>query len=286
MHTNLALVPPVLSSRLLEDYPTGRTIKLSGHSMWTTSTVQVACEEDPPQLERLVQAALQRVIAQMSSWEPDSDLSRFNRASPGTWRMLPPECLEVLSCALSFAESTQGAYDPSIGALTNLWGFGPAGPRTTRPAAREIDAARARTGWQQIKLARDERRLYQPGGIELDLSSIAKGFAVDQVGRALETRGITHYLVEIGGELRRSGCKPDGTPWWVEIEPLEPSQTRTLVALHELSIATSGDYRRYFERDGVRYSHTLDPRTGAPVRNDLAAVTVLAPQCMHADALA
>lgn len=255
--------------------------------MGTTWSVQAVLGERDLDLRSCIESALRQVIEQMSTWEPTSDLSRFNRAPANSWCDLPAECWEVLMYALWLARATDGAYDPSIGALTNLWGFGPAGPRTTPPSANEIEQARRHIGWNRLEISSAERRAHQPGGIEIDLSSIAKGYAVDHVARALEARGIVNYLVEIGGELRGAGCKQDDLPWWVEVERVDSGATpKTLVALHELSIATSGDYRRYIEAGGTRYSHSLDPRTGWPTDNALASVTVLTRECMHADALA
>lgn len=287
MPSNRVLVPPELSSRLLTAAPEGELETISGVSMGTTWSVQAILGHRQINLRECIERALHRVIEQMSTWEPTSHLSQFNRAAPATWCKLPAECWHVLTYALWLARETKGAYDPTIGALSNLWGFGPSGPRAAPPSVTEIDAARARTGWHRIEVSTAERRAWQPGGIEIDLSSIAKGYAVDHVARALEAHGIANYLVEIGGELRGAGCKQDDSPWWVDIERIDPDDsTRTLVALHELSVATSGDYRRYMEADGTRYSHSIDPRTGWPIDNALASVTVLARECMHADALA
>ena len=287
MSANRVLVPPELSSRLLRAAPEGEIEKITGVSMGTTWSVHAVLAQPEIDLRDCTEHALHQVIEQMSTWEPTSHLSRFNRAAPITWCELPAECWHVLTYALWLARATNGAYDPSIGVLTNLWGFGPLGPRTAPPSASEIDEARTHTGWQRIELSSVERRAYQPGGIEIDFSSIAKGYAVDHVARALEASGINDYLVEIGGELRGAGCKQDDSPWWVEIERIDADDCeRTLVALHELSVATSGDYRRYIDSDGTRYSHSIDPRTGWPIDNALASVTVLARECMHADALA
>jgi thiamine biosynthesis lipoprotein len=167
----------------------------------------------------------------------------------------------------------------------NLWGFGPLGRSETRPEADALTAAKGRAGWQQ--LAWHDGRLLQPGGATLDLSAIAKGFGVDQVSRLLQERGFENHLVEVGGELRGSGIRADGQPWWVELQA--PSSAvglgDTRIALHGLSVATSGDYLRFFMDDGVRRSHTIDPRTGEPVAHGLASVSVLHAECMLADAL-
>lgn len=234
-----------------------------------------------------IQAQLDLVVAQMSHWEAGSDLGLYNRADAGTWHVLPDAFLEVMACALEVAGQSGGAYDPTAGALVDLWGFGPGGGYAATdfcmPDASAIAGALTSCGWRSVRL--DGGRLLQPGGVRLDLSSIAKGYAVDRVARHLHDIGIDHFLVEVGGELRGAGMKPDGQPWWVGLEdPHDGRLPSTLAALHGLSVATSGDYRRAFERDGRRYAHTIDPRTGRPVENAPASVTVLHAECMLADA--
>jgi len=233
-----------------------------------------------------VQAALNAVVAQMSPWEPRSDISRFNHAPAGAWMNLPNAFQHVLDRALHWAQASDGAFDPAIGRLVDLWGFGPPGAVEIPPSDAVIAAALAEGGWD--RLARDGRRVFQPGGLALDLSGIAKGFGVDEVSAVLRRLGLVDHLVEIGGELRGEGVKPDGEPWWAEIAAppgLALPGGPILAALHGLSIATSGDYRRVLEHDGRRYAHTLDPRTGRPVEAGLRSASVIAATCMDADAL-
>lgn len=233
-----------------------------------------------------IQAQLDRVVAQMSHWQADSVLGVYNRASPGSWHVLPPEFDAVMQCALTVAALSEGAYDPSAGAIVNLWGFGPGGgyaaPGFMPPSAEAVGSALADCGWQRVRL--EGARLFQPGGLQLDLSSIAKGYAVDLVAAYLHAHGVDHFLVEVGGELRGAGMKPDGQPWWVSLEQPDDSSAATIAALHGLSVATSGDYRRCFEHAGRRYAHTLDPRSGYPLGAGVASVTVLHKECMLADA--
>ncbi len=257
-------------------------VSLSGATMGTTWSVKTISGASERALRGLIESSMALVIAQMSQWESDSDISRFNRAAAGSWNVLPDELFGVLQAALDLARDTHGAYDPTIGALTDLWGFGPSGRRSDIPDPTAIAEASAQCGSQRVKLDRSRRAAFQPGGVQLDLSSIAKGFAVDLVSEALSKRGIADHLVEIGGELRGSGTKPDLSPWWVELEGADD----LLIALHGLSIATSGDARRYVEDGGRRLSHTLDPRTGWPIADTLASVTVLSSSCMKADAFA
>jgi len=274
--------------------PVGTIHDLAGLTMGTSWSVRLVVNRpiDLPRLRLGVQQELDTIVAQMSHWQPDSDLGRFNRAEAGSWQPLPEAFFEVLSYALEVAEASGGAYDPGAGALVNLWGFGPerrhdqAGFRA--PTAAAIASLIGRTG---IELDRERRRARQPGGVQLDLSAVAKGYGVDQVARHLERQGLRHYLVEVGGELRGAGVKPDGQPWWVALEqPPSTNGTATagdplLLALHGLAVATSGDYRRYVDLDGQRHAHTLDPRDGYPVRNGVASVSVIHPECMAADAL-
>lgn len=282
------LLPPTLDAATPS---VGDIVALQGATMGTGWSLRAVL---PPGVlvaaaRRAVEAELDAVVRAMSSWESDSELCRYNRTTAGDWCELSPGFFTVLQAALALAAETGGAYDPTAGALVDLWGFGPAGPITAPPETEAIAVARATTGWQRLRLDPDSRRALQPGGIALDLSSIAKGHAVDTVSTALRALGVEHHLVEIGGELRGSGLKPDGQPWWVQLEVPEAPGLRLpemVVALHGLAIASSGDYRQGFTHAGQRYSHTLDPRAGMPVQNDLAAVTVLHAEAMQADAFA
>ena len=270
----------------------GHLHTLQGRTMGTTWSVRFVGPSAPDlaQWQRGIQAQLDAVVAEMSTWEPDSELSRFNRAPPGTWQVLPPACFEVLTLGLDVARRSGGACDPAAGALVNLWGFGPTlrygEPGFQPPTAAEVHAVHRRGGWQRLEIDTAGRRVLQPGGIELDFSGIAKGFGVDRVAAYLCSRGLHDHLVEVGGELKGAGVKPDGQPWWValEVPPSESALDETVVALHGLSVATSGDYRRFFDWAGSRHTHTIDPRDGWPVRNGVASVTVLHPACVLADA--
>lgn len=248
------------------------TVRLDNPSMIPLEAVSAA-----------IGAELDRVVAQMSNWEPGSSLSRFNEAVAGSRHVLEPEFAEVLACALDWAARSGGAVDPTVGPLVALWGFGShARPLSALPSAAELAEARARVGWERLHFDRATRTLAQPGGVWLDFSGIAKGFAVDQVASALRALGLSDFLVEIGGELRGVGHRPGGLPWQVAVEA-GPRTVR--VALSGLSIATSGNRWHVREQDGQRWSHTIDPRSGEPARHALSSVTVLHPECMHADAL-
>jgi thiamine biosynthesis lipoprotein len=264
----------------------GRVHEFAGKTMGTTWSVRLIAaptrRREP--VREAIQSALDEVVAQMSTWDAASDLCRFNAAAAGSWHALPDAFHAVLACAREIAERSDGAFDPTAGALVDAWGFGPA-PRRGVPDAAALAQVRRVAGWRRLDIDPARRALLQPGGLALDLSAIAKGFGVDLVARRLDALGLADHLVEVGGELRGSGVKPDGQPWWVELEqPDGGAGERTLLALHGLSVATSGDYRRWFVHEGTRLSHTIDPRDGLPIRHGLASVTVIDADCMRADA--
>ena len=266
---------------------------LAGTTMGTTWSVKLIAAREAPlaAIERVIHRELDRVVSQMSTWEPTSDLARFNRAPGGSWHTIPEAFAEVLACALDLARDSGGAFDPCAGVVVDAWGFGPHGrwreADFVPPDAACIDAARALGGCSRLPFDRARWRLQQPGGLRLDLSAIAKGHAVDRVTVALQEEfGLDNLLVEVGGELRGHGAKPDGQPWWVQLaSPRDDGTAGTWVALHGLSVATSGDDQRVFVRNGVRHPHTIDPRSGRPIGHGVCAASVLHASCMWADAL-
>ena len=264
--------------------------EIRGGTMGTTWSAQFveSADTDTAGLRDELDAALETVNAQMSTYREESHISRFNQAEAGESVALPPEFTVVLMAALELAEATDGAFDPTVGPLVNLWGFGPDGPRGEAPPEELLDAARERVGWQQLEFDMDGRRLTQPGGVYLDLSSIAKGYAADLLAEVLEGRGIDRYLVSIGGDMRIRGDKPGGAPWRIAVERPDPGSRdiHTVIEPGDVAMATSGSYRNFF-RDGEQtYSHTIDPLTGYPVPQDLVSVTVLHDSAKMADGLA
>lgn len=237
----------------------------------------------PPGVPATIESVLAEIIAQMSHWEPTSQLSRINAAAPGGWHGIAPEFAAVMGVALDVAERSDGAFDPAMGALVNLWGFGPPGPRDDALGDAEITAARALVGAGAVELDAPLLRLRRVRGARLDLSGIAKGYAVDAVAARLRGFGCSDFLVEIGGELVGAGIQPDGQPWWVDVEPPPGVALAPLrIALHGIAVATSGDYRRV----GAQGSHSINPRTGRPIAHGTASVTVIHTDCCHADAWA
>lgn len=225
-----------------------------------------------------IQSALDLVVAQMSQWEQGSDLSRFNRAAPGIWYEIPAEFADVIGAALDIAGASGGAFDPGLGRFTEAWGFGSAARGGRVPDASKLATDR------MIEFDPATRRIRRGAGASLDLSGIAKGYGVDLAAEWLLGIGVRHFLIEVGGELRGEGIRPDGQPWWVDVEmPPTSSIAPWRIALHDLSAATSGNYRRGVTVDDRYYSHSFDPQTGQPIVNAVSSVTVLHRSCMMAD---
>lgn len=239
------------------------------------------------------------VVRQMSHFDSTSCLSVFNRSEAGVWCDIPAEFASVIRVALDVAKHSNGAYDPAAGPLIDAYGFGAKSPELQDVTIGAIASSCVKGRWRNLEIAsgRDEEsletgfstKLLQPGGVELNLSSIAKGYAVDLAAERLLALGIKHFLIEIGGELRGHGCKPNGMPWWCNLEKPEDAEglDDTLVALCGLSIATSGDLvQQRLTQSSERISHIVDPRTGTPADNGLTLVTVLHTSCCLADAWA
>jgi len=268
---------------------------LSGETMgsaWTAKIVGVRAG-DVPTLRDALQSRFAGVDLALSTWRADSALSRFNARDDGEWVDIDPELAGVLRYALSLGADSDGAYDVTVAPLVNLWGFGP-DPATWRvPDAAAIESARARVGWRRVEVDPVASRARKAPGVRVDLSSLGKGRGVDRVAEYLESRGYADYLVDLSGKLRARGRNARGQPWRVAVERPGPDQAgaagaleNAVVTLDDASIATAGDYRRFFESGGRHYSHIIDPATGYPVTHATVSATALAPDCMHADALA
>lgn len=272
--------------------PAPPVAELKGPTMGTRYSVRLSPAPDDDTLTRLqlrIDERLRMISAQMSTYLKDSDLMRFNRSTSTDWQSVPPELIEMVRRAARVSDRTHGRYDITIGPLVNLWGFGNAGDRDRPPAESEIDDTLSVIGYRKLEWRNEPPALRKRhAGLEIDLSSIAKGWAVDEVGALLGRQGIQDFLVEIGGETLARGTKADGSAWRIAIE--RPDDARRIVqgglAVRDLAIATSGDYRNFFEHEGQRFTHTIDPQTGRPIRHRLASVTVLADNCADADAWA
>lgn len=274
-------MPAVIATAALADHdPTATISDLAGETMGTRWTVRAVLPAGvaAAAVRAAIVARLDGLVAEMSHWLPGSVLSRFNRARAGHWATLPPDFAHVVARAMTIAAETGGAFDPTIGRVVDLRGFGPT-PPASPPHDEDIAAALAAAGWQRLTYTPGDRRLRQPGGLSLDLSGIAKGHAVDAVADVLTHSGVHHALVEIGGEFVGRGIRPDGDPWWVDLEVPPGFHLAPLrIALHELAVATSGDYRR-----GV---HTIDPRSGHSVANGVISASVIHTDALTADAWA
>jgi thiamine biosynthesis lipoprotein len=254
--------------------------RLTGQTMGTGWSVQVAAA--PPTLAAALRVTLTRMIAAMSQWDDRSALSAFNRSPIGEWQDIPDTLATVLDAALAIGRTSGGAFDPAGGALADLWGFGPPGPRRDVPDDRAIADALARSGADAIELSGTRARRLRD--VALDLSGIGKGHAVDALAETCRAHGARDFLVEIGGEFVGLGIQPGGQPWWVDLEsPPGLSLPQLRIAAHGVAIATSGNYRRFLDVDDRRLSHTIDPRTGRPIDNGVASVSVIAADCMTAD---
>lgn len=271
-----------------DEYP----FTLNDRTMGTSYSIKVSSL--PPklsgeQLRKEIRASLELINAQMSTYRQNSELSLLNASHFTEWQPVSEALYNVVASAKKISELTHGAFDISVGPLVNLWGFGPDPMTFTAPAQELIEQKMKQIGYKSIELRSEPFSIKKTiSELYIDLSAIAKGYAVDQVGLLLEAHGITDYLVEIGGEIRLRGNNLSGAPWRIAIEKPTPEQRmiQKIVPITDVAMATSGDYRNFFEVDGIRFSHTIDPRTGRPITHKLASVTVLRETTMEADALA
>ena len=269
--------------------------KLSGQTMGTTYHITVL-EKDglntsPADIKVAVDKQLQGINQQMSTYLQDSELSKFNAAPVDSWLNVSTDLFDVLLLSLELGWLSSGAFDITVGPLVNLWGFGPGGldRKDAVPAAEDIATLLATTGFQSLEFNLETGNVRKQRAIQLDLSAIAKGYAVDKIAELLNYAGFSDFMIEIGGELHLQGNSPRGGPWRIAIEqPDEGVQGRVQQAVNvsNVGMATSGSYRNFFQQDGKQYSHSIDPTTGYPVTHTLASVTVIADNAAYADGLA
>lgn len=259
-------------------------------TQYTVKLVDLPASVDAATLKEEIQEKLEHIDALMSTYRPDSELSRLNAFHRIEWFSVSEETAKVIQEAVEIGRLTGGAFDVTVGPLVNLWGFGPGEkPAQSVPSPEEIDHAKSKVGLNHVEVRLSPpavRKKHQD--LYIDLSGVAKGFAVDQVAKHLEDSGIENYMVELGGEVRAKGHNDQGKPWQIVIEsPLAGVRAiQRIVGLKDTGMATSGDYRNYFEVDGSRYCHIIDPGPGRPLTHKLASVTVFDPSCMRADGLA
>lgn len=283
---------PLLASCFLFD-KTPEVIQLSGETMGTTYNITIVdAPEDVTQddLGAAVEAMLADVNSKMSNWDKTSEVSRFNDYSSGLPVEVSADFARVMAAANEIHALSLGKFDVTLAPLIDLWGFGAKKPGDPVPSDPEITAALENVGQGRLlTLAANPATLQKSRpDVSINLSAIAKGFGVDQLAAVLRENGIERYLVEIGGDLVTAGLNGEDEPWTIAIEKPEPaSQTvELIIPVSDLGMATSGDYRNFFEEDGIRYSHLIDPTTGRPITHRATSVTVLAENAMMADALA
>lgn len=286
------LLVVMLTLAACEAPPPDPTVRVAGSTMGTSydlKLVPAPGQVIPADFQTRADALLTRINQALSTYDPNSELSRFNRNASTDWITVSPELQQITAEALRISALSDGVFDITVGPLVNVWGFGPEPRRDQAPTDNEIAQARSRVGYWRLQtreeppaLKKDRPDLY------VDLSAIAKGYGVDQLAALAETAGIQNYLMSIGGEIRARGLNGRGQPWTIAIEKPVVGQraVERLIRLGDRSVSTSGNYRNFFEYNGQRYSHIINPRTGQPVPQTLASVTVISDQSMIADATA
>ena len=266
-------------------------LDLSGPTMGTYYSVKIARPPEGLTAERLrreVEAVLDAVIAEISTYDETSELSRLNRNPSTDWIPVSPGLYRVIAEGQRIAELTDGAFDITIGPLVNLWGFGPEA-RSGVPTPEEIAAAKARVGWQKLALRADPPAVRKArGDLYIDLSALGEGYGADRVAVWLDGQGVEDYMVAVAGAIRAKGLNARLKPWAIAIEQPMPDRraVHRVIPVSDRALSTSGDYRNFFEQDGKRYSHEIDPKTGAPVDRKLGSVTVVGEVGMVVDGLA
>jgi len=277
-----------LAGRSRHDTAGSPALHFSGETMGSTYNVKlVHPARDVGGLEQDIQAALDAVDRRMSMFRSDSELSAFNRTGRAPL-LLSAELFEVFSVAQEISQWSDGAFDITVAPLVEAWGFGTA-KRRSMPAGKDLQKSRAGVDWRGLALDPAQRTVVKAqSSMKADLGGIAQGYGVDAAAAVLDRHGVEHYLVEVSGEVRTRGLNAQGEAWRIGIEEPDavPQRARLIVALSGQSMATSGDYRNFFEQDGQRFSHEIDPATGAPIRHALCSATVIAESGVRADALA
>ncbi|MCT8987408.1 FAD:protein FMN transferase [Shewanella phaeophyticola] len=265
-------------------------ITLSGSTMGITYHVKVVPGDNLPEAQLLqaeIDMALEVVNDQMSTYRNDSELSKFNQLQVQQSVKVSADTLKVVNEGIRLYQDTDGALDITLEPIVNLWGFDPDKRPTTVPTQAQIDAAKAKMGISELAI-KGQTLVKHNADLYVDLSSIAKGFGVDKIASILDKYQASGYLVEIGGELNVKGKKGDGSAWRIAVEqPTDGGQAvQQVIEPGTMSMATSGDYRNFYEENGERFSHLIDPRNGYPIKHKLASATVLHSSCMTADGYA
>lgn len=265
-------------------------LMFSGYTMGTTYNIQVARQDNisPEVLSQKIKIILNDVDQSMSTWRSDSELSRLNNIRSNTWMTVSSDLFYVLQLAQSVSKKTNGAFDITLDPLITLWGFSSHEIQTSIPNKQSVLMALQKIGYHNLYVDPERRAVKKKIPVKINLSAIAKGFAVDKIAEYFNERSISSYLIEVGGELRLKGQKHDGQLWRIAIETPSTGSKKPFqgMTLTDHAIATSGDYRNYYEIKGERYSHIIDPITGYTVTHGIASVTVIGKTAAYADAIA
>lgn len=271
---------------------TNEQVILQGETMGTFYSIKFIDSNSNISSENLknnIDNILKDINASMSTYIPDSEISKFNQSESTDWQTISEDLFNVIDFSQTMAEISSGAFDITIGPLVNLWGFGPDKNLLEIPDDDIIHSSLKKIGYKKINLNSESLSMKKLlPEVYIDLSAIAKGYAVDKIAAALESRAISNYMVEIGGEVKASGINAKGQVWQIGIEKPQIGERhlQRIIALNNQAIASSGNYRNYFEKDGKNYSHTINPHTGYPVEHAVASVTVITDHTMTADAWA
>ena len=262
---------------------------INGLTMGTTYSIKIKTADTVVNQEKIradIEKILLEINQKMSTYIVDSELSVINFSNSLDSNLISDDLFKVISHANTISKTTNGAFDITVGPLVNLWGFGPNKSENKIPSNEEIELIKKNIGYKKIYLNKETTSIKKlHPDLYVDLSGIAKGFAVDKIALYLNSYNLENYLVEIGGELIAKGTNEDNEVWQIGIENPNNNLAK-IIGLKDIAMATSGDYRNYFEKNGVRYSHTINPNTGKPIKHKLASVTVLDKTAMNADALA
>ncbi|HEY7773634.1 MAG TPA: FAD:protein FMN transferase [Marinagarivorans sp.] len=273
-----------------EQAPKHETVAFSGSTMGTTYNIKLIVKPEQRQAAKATQVAIDSLLKEfnqsLSSYIKDSEIMTINAAPTQQWLPVSMRFLKVLKLSQEISALSEGAFDVTVAPLVNLWGFGPEWQKDQVPSEQAIAKALAVVDYTAIGIDEQGGRIQKLKPVQLDFSAIAKGYGVDELATYLWQQGFHHFMVEIGGELRLHGHNAQGKPWRIGVESPQASGKIKPVSLSEVGMATSGDYRNYFEQNGVRFSHTIDPSTGHPITHNLASATVVASTAAKADALA
>jgi thiamine biosynthesis lipoprotein len=267
-------------------------LAISGPAQGTTYSIKVASapkDVDAHALRVATDQVLDRIDLSMSTYRDDSEISRFNASASTDWFEVSNDLATVVDYALQVSRASGGMFDITVGPLVAAWGFGPAGEPIDLPDEAKLAELRTQVGYQKL-----EARLSPPAlrksdaRVRVDLNGIAPGYAVDLIAERFQSMHLNHFMIDLGGEVRAQGRNARGEAWRIAVErPIDAEpEPYAIVSLDNASVTTSGEYRHYYDRDGHRYSHTIDPRTGRPVEHTLASVVIIGPTTMYVDAWA